>query len=117
MKDLVTKLLTNTDSVLLVVALVVIGLNILLTALKKIVDLVKDKTAVTWDNALSDTLGKILGGISKVLEFASANSNVLPPKTRAEIEAAASEKAVAQVLAIPPAEAQDASAAPKEGGT
>jgi hypothetical protein len=65
---------------------------------------VKDKTAVTWDNALSDSLGKVLSIVSKILEFASANSTVLPPKARKEIEDAAAAKAVDVVLAVEPAE-------------
>lgn len=104
MKDLIAKLLTNLDTTLFVIVMVVISVNVILTAFKKVVDKFKDTTATTLDNKASDIVGKILAAISKILEFASANSSVLPPKARKEIEDNAAEKAVAVVLAIEPAE-------------
>ena len=104
MKELLTKLLANLDTAILVIVMVVISVNVILTAFKKVVDRFKDMTATNLDNKASEVAGKILSVASKVLEFASANSSVLPPKARAEIENAAADKAVSVVLAIEPAE-------------
>lgn len=115
MKELLTKLLSNLDTALLVCALVVVCVNTLLTALKKVIDKVKDLTPTDLDNKAAVIVGKILAVTSKILEFASANSSVLPPKARKEIENAAAAKAVETVLAVEPAEAKEAVAQTEEG--
>lgn len=82
----ISGLLANFDPAVAMMLVYVIALNVALTGVKKALDKVKDKTQNDWDNKISDAIGKVLGLLSKILEFASANSVILPPKAKAEIQ-------------------------------
>lgn len=86
MKDIIANILGSKEGLITTIITVIVGINILLTGLKKLVDYMKDKTGSKIDNDISNFLGMILGWISKGLEFLSANSTALPPKAKQEIE-------------------------------
>ncbi len=84
--SIIQGLLGKAELPLYVILLVVISMNVLLTALKKILEKIKDQTAWTWDNALYDVIVKILGFLALALEFATANSSRLPAKVQDELK-------------------------------
>jgi hypothetical protein len=56
----------------------VAGLNIILVAVAKALDGIKDMTSTNIDNSISNVLNKITGVLGKIVEFISANT--LPKK-------------------------------------
>lgn len=85
MKDLIAKLLNSQEGILTIVIMTVICMNIVLTAAKKVLSRIKDKTESKTDDKAYEVITKVLSALNKVLEFASANSDALPPKVKAEL--------------------------------
>ena len=52
---------------------VLVGFNLVLSGLSKILDLVKDKTATKIDNKIADYILKMITGIQKALDWLGAN--------------------------------------------
>lgn len=78
--------LAKYQDLIMVVVMTVICTNVLLTAVKKLLGRFKDKTASDLDNKAYAFISGLLGYVDKALEFATANSNALPPAVKAELE-------------------------------
>lgn len=55
------------------VVLVVVCLNVLLTAVKVVLDKIKDLTPSDVDNKLAEVIGGFVGMLSKIVDWVSAN--------------------------------------------
>jgi hypothetical protein len=86
MQEMISKILGSHEATILTIVLVVIGTNVMMTALKKSLGWVKDKTETKLDDKAYAIVEKVLSATDKVLEFASANSTALPEKAKAELE-------------------------------
>lgn len=84
--NFISQMLSGVDPIMAKVLMYVVAFNVGLTGVKKAVDKIKDRTESQWDNKVSDALGFACGWLSKVLEFASANSSNLPAQSKQEIE-------------------------------
>jgi hypothetical protein len=85
MHDIVAKMLNNQAGILTLMITVIVGFNVCLTSLKKTLGWIKDKTETKADDRAYELIAKLLGWTDKALEFASANSQALPPKAQAEL--------------------------------
>lgn len=63
----------NNGGLMATVALVVVCLNILLTSVKVVLEKVKDLTPTDVDNKAYDALSKVMGVLSLIVDWASAN--------------------------------------------
>jgi hypothetical protein len=86
MRDIVAKLLNSQEGIVLFVVMIMIGTNVLLMSALKVLGWIKDKTETQADNKLHALLSKGASVLSKVLAFLSANSALLPPKAKAELD-------------------------------
>jgi hypothetical protein len=86
MRDVIAKMLNSQEGIVLMIVMIMIGTNIALTGAKKILAWLKDKTESKADDKAYEIVSKVLSALDKVLEFASANSQALPPKAKAELE-------------------------------
>lgn len=55
------------------VILIVVAVNILLSASGKVLDMIKDKTSSDVDNKAAEIVSKVTGFLGKVVDFISAN--------------------------------------------
>lgn len=85
MSDALSKVLGSVEGPVFVIVLVVIGLNVLLTSLKKSLGWLKDKTETKADDRAHAIVVKVLLVLDRLLEFASANSAALPARAKAEL--------------------------------
>lgn len=86
MEEFISKALNSHEGILLLIIVVVVGLNVAMTSLKKFLGWLKDKTVSKADDKAYVVISKILSWSDKALEFASANSSSLPPKIKAELD-------------------------------
>jgi hypothetical protein len=86
MNAVIAKILASKEGILVLAVICMLGLNAVLTAAKKWIDRIKDKTATQVDDKASVVLGQILSVLSKVIEFMTANTTVLPDSVKAELE-------------------------------
>lgn len=66
-------MLAQNGELMQVVAVTVICVNILLSALQKVLLLIKDKTKTKADNKAYIVISQILGAMAQVVDWASAN--------------------------------------------
>lgn len=85
MKEVIANLLNSQEGILLTIVTVMIGTNILMTCAKKFLGWVMVKTENKIDDKAYEVVAKVLSVLNKGLEFASANSDALPPKVKAEL--------------------------------
>ncbi len=86
MQEKIKLIFVNLDGLIFVVALVMIGLNIAMMSLSKFLGWLKDKTESKLDDKAYEVVTRVLRASQVALSYASANSALLPPKAKAEIE-------------------------------
>lgn len=86
MHDAIAKMLNSQEGLLTLAIIVIVGVNVSLTGLKKFLGWLKGKTESKADDNAYNVVVKVLGWLDKALEFASANSHALPAKAKAELD-------------------------------
>ena len=85
MNAIIQSILMKQDKPVLLLVLVLISLNILLTAAKSILEKLAPVTKSSWDDACLSGVDKTLIILHRILSFMSANTTALPEDVKAVV--------------------------------